>query len=52
MTMEYSSKRPFADLAEGLINACIEHFGEPVDVQRENLSADGTAALFTLTRNV
>jgi len=50
LVMTYRSKRAFADLAEGLIHACTQHFGEPIDIERENLdAADGTAARFTLT---
>jgi hypothetical protein len=46
----YRSTRPFGDLAEGLIMGCIEHFGEPIDVRRENLPQDtGTAVRFILT---
>jgi hypothetical protein len=48
--LEYESKRPFADLAGGLIEACIEHFGESLDVKRTDLQgAPGTHALFHLS---
>lgn len=50
LEMTYSSTRPFADLAEGLINGCLDHFGESVSVVREDLSSDGTSARFVLTR--
>ncbi len=51
MIMVYQSKRPFADLAHGLIKGCITHYGEPVDVESEDLSNDGhTHARFTLKR--
>lgn len=47
----YSSKRPLADLAEGLIESSIEHFGDPITLSREDLEpGDGTQARFTLTR--
>ena len=46
----YKSSRPFADLCEGLMNECISHFGEDVQVEREDLSNDGTNAKFTLVR--
>ena len=50
MEMRYSSKRPFADLAEGLILACIEHFNDSITVERSELGAqDGTEAVFKLT---
>jgi len=51
MVMVYQSKRPFADLAHGLIEGCITHYGEPVNVESEDLSNDGrTHVRFTLTR--
>ena len=46
----YRSTRPFADLCEGLIQQCVEHFGESIDIEREDLSDDGTAARFLLTQ--
>jgi len=49
LTMTYRSTRPFADFAEGLIGGCIEHFREPIDVRREDLSDGGTSARFVLT---
>ena len=44
----YRSTRPFADLAEGLILGCIEHFREELSIHREDLSPDGTTARFRL----
>ncbi len=49
MLMTYSSARPLADLAEGLLEACIAHFDEPITLARKNLADDMTAAQFTLT---
>ena len=47
--IEYISTRPFADLCEGLIHGCIEHFGESLEVRRADLDgAPGTHAMFTL----
>ena len=40
LQMTYRSERGFGDLAQGLIEGCIAHFGEPIDVQREDLPAD------------
>ena len=37
LIMIYTSKRPFADLAEGLISACIEHYQENISIAREDL---------------
>ena len=48
--MTYSSARPFADLAEGLIRGCIAHYGSPVDLVRQDLEgSQGTHARFELT---
>ncbi len=45
----YKSSRPFADLALGLIEACIEHFGEDLSVTRVDLDGElGTHAKFSL----
>ncbi len=50
LEMRYDSARPFADLAEGLILACIEHFGNEMHVRRDDCgAADGTSARFVLT---
>jgi hypothetical protein len=49
MTMVYRSKRNMADLAEGLLLGCIEHFGEPVSLERQAMPEDG-ATVFTLQR--
>ena len=50
LEVKYISTRPFADLCEGLIQQCVEHFGESVEIVREDLASDGTAAVFKLTR--
>lgn len=48
----YNSKRPFADLAEGLIAAAIRHFDDPIVLTREDMPpADGTHAKFTMLRS-
>ena len=50
MIMEYSSWRPFADLAEGLILAASLHFKEDVTIDRqEGVTGDGRSARFVLT---
>lgn len=48
----YRSKRPFADLAHGMLTACVAHFGEPISIERhdEGLIA-GTQATFLMHRN-
>jgi len=51
MFMVYTSTRPFADLAHGLIEGCILHYGESIDIAMEDLSDEGrTHVRFTLTR--
>ena len=51
LTMTYKSTRPFAHFAEGLIMGCIEHFGDNVQLEFQDLSnGQGTAARFSLTR--
>lgn len=48
LIMEYSSSRPFAALAHGLIEAALIRFGETGTIEREDLSPDGTHARFTV----
>ena len=45
--VEYQSSRPFADLAEGLLEASIHHFGESFVLERTDLDGEpGTHCLF------
>lgn len=48
ITMEYSSGRPFADLAEGLIWGCLDFYRvkEISSVMRHDVAADGTHSVF------
>ncbi len=39
LTLVYASERPFADLAEGLIQGCSKHFGERLELKREDLNS-------------
>ena len=49
LEMVYRSRRPLADLAEGMIRGCVAWFGDRIDVDRQDLdAADGHAARFTL----
>lgn len=41
LQMIYRSRRPFADLAEGLILGCAGHFGDKILIRREDASAGG-----------
>ena len=49
MIMTYRSKRNLPDLAEGLILACIEHFGEPLTVRRETGQGDPPETRFIIS---
>ncbi|MCR8656150.1 heme NO-binding domain-containing protein [Paenibacillus endoradicis] len=49
LIMTYRSSRPFADLAEGLIIGSIAHYGEKIDIKREDLS-DDNATRFVLKK--
>lgn len=49
----YKSERGLADLAEGLLLGCFDHFQEEVELQREDLSEGaGTCVAFTMRRTV
>ncbi|MEM9776337.1 MAG: heme NO-binding domain-containing protein [Chloroflexota bacterium] len=51
LVMNYSSSRPFADFAEGLLMGCIQHFDESITIERKDLNqSDGREAKFTLIR--
>ncbi|TRW95244.1 heme NO-binding domain-containing protein [Candidatus Methylobacter oryzae] len=51
LVIVYRSTRPFASLALGLIKGCIEHFGEEIELEAEDLSfGKGTAMKFTLVK--
>lgn len=47
--VEYRSHRPMADLAEGLLLGCIDHFGEPAELIRNATDEDSPeSATFTI----
>lgn len=51
MVMLYESRRPFATLALGLIEGCLQHWGEQADVTMTDLSEPGiTRVRFDITR--
>ncbi len=53
MVMVYSSPRGLGKVAEGLIEGCIEHFGEAIDVSAEDLSEGaGSRVRFSLEKRV
>lgn len=41
LVLVYSSPRGFADLAAGLLQGCIKHFGTPISVERTDLEKEG-----------
>lgn len=47
--LTYRSKRPFAELAHGLIEAAVRHYGDPMTIEREDLEPSGSHAKFVLT---
>lgn len=51
LEMLYYSERGMADFAEGLIEGCISHYEETIDLHREDLAANYSKARFTLVRN-
>lgn len=50
LVMVYRSERGLADFAEGLIQGCLQHFQEEVEIHRENLKSDNTEVKFTLRK--
>jgi hypothetical protein len=50
LQLEYGSHRPFADVAHGLIDGFIAHFGDKVTVEREDLVENGTSARFLISQ--
>jgi hypothetical protein len=50
LKMKYSSERSMSDFALGLIEKTVEHYGEPIDVSRENLDDMGNNVMFTLIK--
>lgn len=52
LILDYESGRPFADLAQGLIEGCISHYGVPITLHRENLETGSrTRSRFVLEIN-
>jgi hypothetical protein len=51
MILEYTSSRSMSDLAHGLIEGCLNHFGETANIELEALNVDGSKVLFTIILN-
>lgn len=50
LVLTYHSPRCLGELAQGLIEACISHFGEPLMLRRESLDEKGQVVRFTISR--
>ncbi|MCG8493027.1 MAG: heme NO-binding domain-containing protein [Sneathiellales bacterium] len=50
MKLEYSSQCPFAELANGLLHACIEYFQQDINIERPFTAENGQAAEFQLSK--
>ncbi len=48
MVLEYHSKRPLADLAEGLIEALVKHYKEDIEISTESPPGPPRSRTFTL----
>lgn len=51
LQMLYQSERPFAEFAKGLIDGCINHFGQPITMTTFENNKAGTRAKFVLTKD-
>ncbi|MEW7973624.1 MAG: heme NO-binding domain-containing protein [Candidatus Thiodiazotropha endolucinida] len=52
LVLTYHSRRPFADLAAGLIDGCVGHFNEQVRIDRQDLgTAEENVVCFDLVRS-
>lgn len=51
MVLAYQSNRRMSDLAFGLIEGCLAHFGEKASIEVEFLKEDGSEVLFTIKLN-
>jgi hypothetical protein len=51
MVLVYQSNRRMSDLAFGLIEGCLAHFGEKASIEVEFLKEDGSEVLFTIKLN-
>lgn len=52
MEVTYRSSRPFAELAEGLIRGCAEHFGEEIELSRRPLEGNAPGCVFSILQPV
>ena len=38
LRMTYRSPRPLSDICHGLVEGCVDHFGRPADIRRQQVS--------------
>lgn len=50
LEVSYKSECPFAELANGLLEACIEHFEQDIQIERPFTGEDGCSAKFRLVQ--
>jgi hypothetical protein len=50
LVMNYTSARKMADLAYGLIEGCLAHYGEKALITQENLNNDGSSVKFVIVK--
>lgn len=50
MRMVYQSSRKMSDLAYGLIEGALEHYGEKATISQQALSDDGSTVLFVIVK--
>jgi Haem-NO-binding len=50
LVMDYHSNRKMSDLAYGLIEACLEHFGEKASISQEAIATDGSSVKFVIVK--
>ncbi|RYF66353.1 MAG: hypothetical protein EOO39_23180 [Cytophagaceae bacterium] len=50
MVMRYESERKMADFAYGMIEGCLDHFGEKATISMNDLSGDGSSVAFTIQK--
>jgi hypothetical protein len=48
LTMVYSSPRPLVEFCQGMIEACLERFGQTADIQRTALETPANATMFDI----
>jgi len=51
LIMNYTSDRRLGDLAFGLIEGCLAHYGENAVVTQENLNHDGSSVKFVIVKH-